>query len=123
MVHRDIKPENILISCGGPNAVAVFKICDLGFTKPLSEDGVHYVLSSGLKGTEDYMAPEILLLRNMDKSELNQSKCTKATDTFAAGCTIFYFLTKGKHPFGIGHQIQENILEDKPVNLSSALVT
>jgi serine/threonine protein kinase len=62
MIHRDIKPENILISV--LDGSARLKIADLGFTKRLKEDGIHYDLASGLKGTEYYMASELLALKN-----------------------------------------------------------
>ena len=57
MIHRDIKPENVLIYSDGKNTC--LKIADLGFTKPLNEDGTHFDLASGLKGTEYYMPPEL----------------------------------------------------------------
>jgi serine/threonine protein kinase len=62
MIHRDIKPKNILISV--LDGSARLKIADLGFTKRLKEDGIHYDLASGLKGTEYYMASELLALKN-----------------------------------------------------------
>ena len=65
MIHRDIKPENVLIYFDGQRAC--LKIADLGFTKPLKEDGTHFDLTSGLKVTEYYMAPVLLVLRNLNR--------------------------------------------------------
>ncbi len=69
------------------------KLSDFGFVKKKNQQGIFS--ESGLKGTEKYMAPEILEL--LDKSSSEKPKQT--SDTFAAGCVFFYFLTRGKHPF------------------------
>jgi serine/threonine-protein kinase/endoribonuclease IRE1 len=116
MIHRDIKPENILISV--LDGSARLKISDFGFTKPLKEDGFHYDLASGLKGTEFYMAPELLFLRDSKGSVLDK-ECTIATDVFAAGCTFFRYLNGGLHPFGKGFDIEVNIMKGKPINATS----
>jgi serine/threonine protein kinase len=65
MIYRDIKPENVLISFDGQ--ITCLKIADLGFTKPLNKDGTHFDLTSGLKVTEYYMAPVLLVLRNLNR--------------------------------------------------------
>ena len=116
MIHRDIKPENVLISFDGQRAC--LKIADLGFTKPLNEDGIHFDLASGLKGTEYYMAPELLVLRNLNRRRVLDEKCTTASDVFAAGCTFFRYCAGGLHPFGHGFNIEGNIVTGKPVNLA-----
>jgi serine/threonine protein kinase len=121
MIHRDIKPENVLISLTGQRAC--LKITDLGLTKPLNEDGTHFDLASGLKGTEYYMAPELLVLRNLNRRDLDE-KCTTASDVFAAGCTFFrYCADGGLHPFGHGFNIEENIMTGKPVNLTGMQIS
>ena len=120
MIHRDIKPENVLISFDGQRAC--LKIADLGFTKPLNEDGIHFDLASGLKGTEYYMPPELLVLRNLNRRDLDE-KCTTATDVFAAGCTFFrYCAIGGLHPFGNGFNIEGNIMNGNPVNLKGICI-
>ncbi len=116
MIHRDIKPENILISV--LDGSARLKIADLGFTKPLKEDGIHYDLASGLKGTEHYMAPELHVLENKTERDRDK-KCTIATDVFAAGCTFFRYLNGGLHPFGKGFNIEVNIMKGNPNNATS----
>jgi serine/threonine protein kinase len=78
---------------------------------------------SGLKGTEKWMAPEIL--KELEKREnLEESASSKLphgtiqSDTFAAGCVFFCFLTRGKHPFGSNSiQILGNILNKNPIEL------
>jgi serine/threonine protein kinase len=60
------------------------------------------------------MAPEILEL--MDDSITELPHGTIQSDTFAAGCVFFYFLTGGKHPFGNSVTVPGNVLKNKPVN-------
>ena len=67
---RDLKPENILLSNG------VYKICDFGVSKRLSNKRMK---NSTYVGTPLYMSLEIL------KSASYTSKC----DIWALGC-IFY---------------------------------
>jgi serine/threonine-protein kinase/endoribonuclease IRE1 len=116
LVHRDVKPDNILISITTP---VQMKLSDFGFVKKISPQGTF--TQSGLKGTEKWMAPEILeLLKLMeDDSNIELPHGTIQSDTFAAGCVFFYFLTRGKHPFGNSYQIiPGNILNNKPIELN-----
>ncbi len=112
LIHRDIKPDNILISCTDP---VVMKISDFGMSKPTSSRGT-FDLSSGIKGTENWMAPEILVLVDSNQNELAKERATVKSDIFALGCVFFYFLKEGIHPFGNGVLIPANILQFKPVN-------
>jgi serine/threonine protein kinase len=71
------------------------------------------------------MAPEILeLVIKMEESSRDSTSeelphGTIQSDTFAAGCVFFYFLTRGKHPFGNSYQIiPGNILNNKPIELN-----
>jgi serine/threonine protein kinase len=112
LVHRDVKPDNILISMTTPIQM---KLSDFGFVKKTSHRGTFE--QSGLKGTEKWMAPEILELMEDDNiTELPHG--TIQSDTFAAGCVFFYFLTRGKHPFGKSYQIMMNILDNNPTELN-----
>jgi serine/threonine protein kinase len=119
LVHRDVKPDNILISMTTP---VKMKLSDFGFVKKISPRGTF--TQSGLKGTEKWMAPEILkLLIKMEESSLDSTSeelphGTIQSDTFAAGCVFFYFLTRGTHPFGKSYQIMTNILNDNPIELN-----
>ena len=77
---------------------------------------------SGVKGTTDWLAPELLKLLNDGdtQNELEaKQRGTIQTDVFAQGLLFGYYLTGGRHPFGSPVQIADNILENKPVNLSS----
>jgi serine/threonine protein kinase len=121
LVHRDVKPDNILISMTTP---VQMKLSDFGFVKKTSPRGTFE--QSGLKGTEKWMAPEILeLMENMEESSRDSSSDSEELphgkiqrDTFAAGCVFFYFLTRGKHPFGNSYQIPVNILDNNPIELN-----
>jgi len=66
--HRDLKPENILI-----NEEGVFKICDFGSAKYITEDSVNspYIVS------RFYRAPELILAYD--------DYCEKV-DIWALGC-------------------------------------
>jgi serine/threonine protein kinase len=120
LVHRDVKPDNILISMTTP---VQMKLSDFGYVKKISHRGTF--TQSGLKGTEKWMAPEILeLVIKMEESSRADSTSeelphgTIQSDTFAAGCVFFFFLTRGKHPFGNFYQIMMNILNNKPIELN-----
>jgi serine/threonine protein kinase len=113
LVHRDVKPDNILISMTTP---VQLKLSDFGLVKKISHQGTF--TQSGLKGTLKWMAPEILkLMENMDNNVIELPHGTIQSDTFAAGCVFFYFLTRGKHPFGNSFEIMMNISKNNPTEL------
>ena len=95
LVHRDIKPENVLISFPDAQDNIVLKISDFGLCKSTNERGTFS--TSRVKGTPLFLAPEVL--RSLDIGKF-QDRSSLSTDVFALGCTFFYFLTKGSHPFG-----------------------
>jgi serine/threonine protein kinase len=67
------------------------------------------------------MAPEILELLNHSSDSTSEEipHGTIQSDTFAAGCVFFYFLTRGKHPFGRNSlTIPMNILNKNPIELN-----
>jgi serine/threonine-protein kinase/endoribonuclease IRE1 len=115
LVHRDVKPDNILISMTTP---VQMKLSDFGLVKKISPQGTY--TQSGLKGTLIWMAPEILELLNHSRDSTTEElpRGSIQSDTFAAGCVFFYFLTRGKHPFGNYIRIQVNIVDNNPIELN-----
>ena len=119
-IHRDIKPENVLIWVNPENGKVLMKWADFGLSKSVNERGTCSM--SGVSGTPNWLAPELLKLL-LDDGETEGDKIeqrgTIQTDVFAEGLLFGYYLTDGLHPFGSRFQIAPNILMNNPVNLSS----
>ena len=120
LIHRDIKHENVLIWVNPEKDLVLMKWADFGLSKPVNERGTFTM--SGVRGTTDWLAPELLKLLNdgdtQNELEVKQ-RGTIQTDVFAEGLVFGYYLTDGLHPFGSRFQIAPNILINNPVNLSS----
>ncbi len=121
LIHRDIKPENVLIWVNPKNGQVLMKWADFALSKPINERGTFTM--SGVRGTFDWLAPELLKLLDDEETEEGESQVehrgTVKTDVFAEGLVFGYYLTDGLHPFGFPVQIAANILMNNPVNLSS----
>ncbi|KAA6370557.1 MAG: putative protein kinase domain protein [Streblomastix strix] len=78
VMHRDLKPANIVMNQDGS-----VRLGDFGLSRERNDD---YYLT--IDGTKVYMAPEVHLLKRMDKS----------SDIFSMGVIIFQLIT-GHHPF------------------------
>jgi serine/threonine-protein kinase/endoribonuclease IRE1 len=120
LIHRDIKPENVLIWVNPNTKQVLMKWADFGFSKRVNERGSFSM--SGVKGTLDYFAPEILELMDEPNSAENEAKRgTVKSDVFAEGLVFGFFLSEGVHPF-IGtssYQIPMNVRTKKPAYLPS----
>ena len=101
LVHRDVKPDNVLIST---DPQLCLKISDFGLSKSITVSGSFSM--SGMKGSINFMAPEII---NFDDRENRRPPATSASDVFSMGCVFYVFLTEGTHPFGEGFTIPVNI--------------
>jgi serine/threonine-protein kinase/endoribonuclease IRE1 len=123
LVHRDIKPENVLI-CVNPNTNQVLmKWADFGLCKRVNERGTFTM--TGVKGTLNWSAPEILTFLNKEDSTENeeQHRGTVRSDVFAEGLVFGYFLSGGVHPFGAPRdQIPMKIRTMEPTILPGKLL-
>lgn len=101
IIHRDVKPENVLVEwTGEARLIYNIKLCDLGMSR--CKDLIAELKTSenncGLKGTEYYLAPELVKKQDPD---------TKS-DVWAAACTILE-LYSGKETWDFEHSdIQKN---------------
>jgi len=93
IVHNDIKMENVVVDYH-ENMV---KLTDFGSAKDIKH-------MSGVGGTINYMAPELLL--NMRGS--NQ-KCDQSVDIWSVGI-VAYMLLSGFHPFDQSTKANQNII-------------
>ena len=89
LVHRDIKPGNLIIDRAG-----TVKILDLGLAKVFGEGEV---LTTGVLGTPDYVAPE---------QALDSHAVDARADIYGLGCTLYFALT-GTAPFPEGTVAQK----------------
>jgi serine/threonine protein kinase len=85
MVHRDIKPGNLMVDRTGN-----VKVLDMGMALLFSES--EEVLTQGMLGTPDFVAPE--QCRDSHNVDIR-------ADIYSLGCTFYYLLT-GNLPFPEG---------------------
>ncbi len=114
IVHRDMNPCNILISKTLP---VCLMISDFGISTPIDHDGTFPMNACG---AQSWMAPEVLEILSDNLSARGTVKC----DIWALGCLFFYFLTKGKHPYGNdggSFVIQANVFYGSPFVLDGTV--
>lgn len=81
-------------------------------------------MESNIKGTMNYLAPE--LLKQIDDDEKHRAnpqessrRGTVKSDVFAEGLVFGYYLGNGVHPYGcLGIDIQANLRKEEPADLS-----
>nr|MCR4883487.1 serine/threonine protein kinase [Clostridiales bacterium] len=84
-LHRDIKPQNILVSEDG-----IYKLADFGTARRIGGSSS----SMSMKGTLDYMAPEIVTGKKVGFS----------SDLYSLGLVLYYFLNRQQLPFASADQ-------------------
>merc|ERR1712098_249202 len=117
VIHRDIKPRNILITKNGK-----IKLADFGASK-ISRASRNYSsfneLSSSLKGTPLYVAPEVL--------DSNRKGASMKSDIWSLGCTVYEVITgcppfekefKNLNPLEIVHKKKDS---DEPVPIPDGI--
>ena len=108
LVHGNIRPENVRIFVPPNGSPAVVKWAGFALFKQLDKLGG--CLLSKVKGSLIWMAPELLgFYINKSKSSPAVWKRLQRADVFAAGLTLFYYLTSGFHPFGQRNQSLSNM--------------
>jgi serine/threonine protein kinase len=118
LIHRDIKPENVLISVDSTTGQVKMKWADFGLSRSVNERGT-YTMSSGIKGTRNWYAPELLKLFSQFQSS-EQPRGTVKSEVFAQGLVFAYLLLDGQHLYGSDElQISANILANNQVNINS----
>lgn len=80
IIHRDIKPENIFV-----NDFGFFKLGDFGIARKLAATQS----SQSIKGTYNYMAPEVASGSNYDSRE----------DIYSLGIVLYRLLNNNRLPF------------------------
>ena len=121
VIHRDIKPGNVLIYVDPNTRQITMKLADFGLSKSVNERG-SYTMKSGVKGTNTWLAPE--LLRKLMENEKKLGRGTVKSDVFALSLVFAYLLLKGLHLYGSDEiEIINNIVADRQVNISSKFST
>jgi serine/threonine protein kinase len=121
LIHRDIKPGNVLIYVDPNTRQITMKLADFGLSKSVNERG-SYTMKSGVKGTNTYLAPELLL--KLMKINETLGRGTVKSDVFALGLVFAYLLLKGHHLYGSNEiEIYNNIVANNQINIKSKFST
>ncbi len=121
LIHRDIKPGNVLIYVDSTDGKITMKWADFGLSKLVNERG-SYTMNSGVKGTNKWLAPE--LLQKLMGNEEILGRGTVKSDVFALGLVFAYLLLNGHHLYGSKEiEIINNIVANNQINIKSKFST
>lgn len=99
IIHRDIKSDNIFISDDGD-----YKLGDFGVSKKLSDRS----RATSMKGTPNYIAPEIYLGQAYDET----------VDLYSLGIVLYRLLNYNRNPFMPDYPVSfDSVDEDKAFEL------
>lgn len=109
MCHRDLKPENILINRDFEVVLADFGFCtDVVIRKKIGGEGSDQQSASKMhsssRGTQSYMAPEILRTIKNKNERYNPEQ----TDIFSLGIIMFTMLV-GLPPFRVADPRKDDL--------------
>jgi len=115
IMHRDLKSHNLLIGEGGK-----VKVCDFGLARSESSGGDDKNHQKTIVGTHEWMAPEIAMGQNYDKS----------ADVFSFAMVMHEIISRGDPPprklvegFQFKPEVHKpNIPSDTPAELWQILV-
>ena len=93
IIHRDLKLENFLIKYKDKQGNYTIKLADYGISK--FEKNCNSIFS-GLKGTPETVAPEIILEKI--------KKYKSSVDMFSLGIILYQLSHNLKHPFGSSYE-------------------
>lgn len=133
IIHRDIKPQNILV--GAPNFRSKHPrllISDFGLCKKLQADEYSFGATTAQgAGTVGWRAPELLDKAAQELNDHEHSgsgtatgsevvedpvtkrRVTRLMDIFPLGCTFYFVISRGEHPFGTKYNREYNIMFGK----------
>jgi serine/threonine-protein kinase/endoribonuclease IRE1 len=96
------------------------KWADFGLSRSVNERGTF--TQSGIRGTRNWFAPE--LLKSLERSDGKLERGTVKSDVFALALVFGYLLLDGQHLYGSNElQIFKNIMKKKTVNMASKFNT
>ena len=122
IVHGNLNPQTIVISQSAITGVRM-KVADFGLHKFVvyENEEVNNGGANGYQTSRTVMSldhPKYWMNINLLKFDKERNRsATYSNDIFATGCLFFYYLKRGRHPFGDEKSIVHNISNWKHVNL------